>query len=130
MKDISLNIFNLPLETCSLNPLTGFFRNGCCDTGREDVGSHTVCAIMTEDFLLFSKTRGNDLITPRPEYDFKGLKPGDRWCLCALRWKEAYLAGCAPFIIPEATHKAALRYIDLEILIQYAHQDRDVAPDE
>lgn len=127
MKDTSLNIFDLPLETCSTNPLTGFFRNGCCDTGREDVGSHTVCAIMTEDFLLFSKSRGNDLITPRPEYDFKGLKPGDRWCLCALRWKEAYHAGCAPYIIPEATHKAALRYIELEILIQFAFKDKDLA---
>ncbi|GCD77090.1 hypothetical protein JCM31826_05720 [Thermaurantimonas aggregans] len=120
MIDSSLNIFDLPLEECSKKPLTGFFRNGCCDTGPEDVGCHTVCAVMTEEFLLFTRRLGNDLITPRPEYNFPGLKPGDRWCLCALRWKEAYDAGCAPYIIPEATHKAALRYIDIDILIQFA----------
>jgi uncharacterized protein (DUF2237 family) len=125
-KDPSLNIFELPLEPCSLKPKTGFFRNGCCDTAPEDVGCHTVCAVMTEEFLLFSRSRGNDLLTPRPEYDFPGLKPGDRWCLCALRWREAYHAGCAPLIIPTATHKAALRYIDMEILVQYSLRDKQI----
>lgn len=128
MKDTSLNIFELPLVECSVKPLTGYFRNGCCDTGPDDVGSHTVCAVMTEEFLLFSRSRGNDLITPRPEYNFPGLKPGDRWCLCALRWKEAYNHGCAPLIVPEATHKAALRYIDIEILIKYALKDKQIEP--
>jgi len=104
------NVLGEPLETCSLQPVTGYFRNGCCDTSREDVGSHTVCAVMTAGFLEFSKSRGNDLSTPVPEYGFPGLKPGDRWCLCAPRWQEAFRAQCAPRVVVRATHEGALAH--------------------
>ncbi|MEO1121181.1 MAG: DUF2237 domain-containing protein, partial [Pseudomonadota bacterium] len=97
--DQSINVLGAPLEPCSTAPLTGFFRNGCCDTGPMDQGMHTVCAVVTDAFLTFSKSRGNDLSTPRPEYGFDGLKEGDRWCLCAMRWVEAYEAGVAPKVI-------------------------------
>ncbi len=117
-----LNVFGEPLIPCSSNPLTGFFRDSCCKTCAEDIGSHTVCAIMTAEFLEFSKNRGNDLITPKPEYNFPGLKPGDKWCLCALRWKEAFLFGCAPKVILEATNEKALEIIDIKHLIQYAYK--------
>lgn len=100
--------------------MTGFYRNGCCDTGEDDLGSHTVCAVMTEGFLRFSKDRGNDLSTPRPEFGFPGLNPGDKWCLCALRWLEAYQAECAPRVFLEATHEDALNLIPLEALISSA----------
>jgi uncharacterized protein (DUF2237 family) len=110
-----------PLEPCSLDPVTGFFRDGCCDTGPEDRGSHTVCARMTEAFLAFSKARGNDLSTPRPEFGFPGLKEGDSWCLCALRWREAYAAGKAPRVVLAATHERALEVVDLFDLKRYAH---------
>jgi uncharacterized protein (DUF2237 family) len=100
--------------------LTGFFRDGCCRTGDEDAGSHTVCAEMTAAFLAFSASRGNDLVTPRPAWGFPGLKPGDRWCLCALRWREAYEAGCAPPVILRATHQRALEVIPLAHLQQHA----------
>lgn len=104
----SRNVRGGPLETCSMTPRTGFFRNGCCDTGPEDHGSHTVCAVVSAEFLAFSKSAGNDLSTPRPEYGFPGLKSGDRWCLCAPRWQEALDVGVAPPIVLEATERAAL----------------------
>lgn len=110
------NVLGRPLETCGILPLTGFFRTGCCETGPEDVGSHTVCAMMTEEFLAFSRSRGNDLSTPMPEHGFPGLKPGDRWCLCAARWREAYLAGVAPMVVLAATHEDALETVPLEEL--------------
>lgn len=105
---------------CSTKPMTGFFRNGCCDTAANDVGTHTVCAIVTTEFLDFSKSRGNDLSTPRPEFGFQGLKDGDRWCLCALRWKEAYDAGCAPRVVLQATNLATLKLVPLEALKAHA----------
>jgi uncharacterized protein (DUF2237 family) len=114
------NVLGGPLDTCSLAPMTGFFRNGCCDTSREDVGSHTVCAVMTAAFLAFSKKAGNDLSTPMPEYGFPGLNPGDRWCLCAPRWQEALEAGAAPRVVLRATEESALRYCDLTDLKRHA----------
>jgi len=115
-----VNVFGEPLETCSTAPMTGFYRNGCCSTGPEDIGRHTVCCEMTADFLAFSKSRGNDLSTPMPEYSFPGLKPGDRWCLVAARWAEAYAAGMAPRVYLRATHRAALRFASIEMLKAYA----------
>lgn len=100
--------------------MTGFFRDGCCNTGPMDRGVHTVCARVTADFLDFSKARGNDLSTPRPEFQFPGLKPGDKWCLCASRWAEAYEAGMAPKVVLEATHEATLSIVPLEVLKQFA----------
>ena len=114
------NVLGGPLQPCSVSPLTGFYRDGCCNTGREDVGVHTVCAVMTADFLAFSKAQGNDLSTPMPEYGFAGLKPGDRWCLCAARWKEALDAGSAPKVVLEATHAVTLQVVPLEELKKYA----------
>jgi len=107
------NILGSNLEVCSLNPITGFTRSGCCETGPEDLGQHTLCAEVTDEFLQFSKLQGNDLMTPRPEFNFTGLKPGDRWCLCASRWLEALEEGIAPPVILEATHEKALEIIDL-----------------
>ena len=115
-----LNIFNEPLEACSFDPVTGFFRSGCCETSEQDTGSHTVCAIMTEEFLKFSKSKGNDLSTPVPAFDFPGLNSGDRWCLCAARWLEAYEAGSAPTIIARATHKRALEIIPIEVIKEFS----------
>ena len=115
-----LNIFNEPLEACSFDPVTGFFRSGCCETSEQDTGSHTVCAIMTEEFLKFSKSKGNDLSTPVPAFDFPGLKTGDRWCLCAARWLEAYEAGSAPSIIAKATHRRAIETIPMEVIKEFA----------
>ena len=100
--------------------MTGFYRDGCCKTGLDDIGTHTVCAVMTEEFLNFTKSKGNDLSTPVPDYHFPGLKPGDRWCLCASRWHEAYLAGMAPRLILEATHEKTLQYVSFEVLEEYA----------
>ena len=105
---------------CSTDPLTGFYRDGCCRTGPEDVGLHTVCAVMTEDFLAFSKARGNDLSTPRPQWNFPGLQAGDQWCLCALRWVEALQAGCAPRIVLAATHFSMLEHAELDVLKAHA----------
>jgi len=119
-EDGARNVLGGELESCSLSPLTGFFRNGCCETGPEDVGMHTVCAVMTADFLLFSKNVGNDLSTPRPELGFPGLKPGDRWCLCAPRWKQALDAGMAPEVVLEATHEEVLAIAPLSVLKAYA----------
>jgi uncharacterized protein (DUF2237 family) len=114
------NVLGERLELCSLEPVTGFFRDGCCNTGREDIGSHTVCAVMTADFLAFSKSRGNDLSTPMPQFGFHGLKPGDRWCLCAPRWQEAFEAGQAPRVVLRATHEGALDYCSLGDLKRFA----------
>lgn len=114
------NVLGTTLQPCSLDPLTGFTRTGCCETGPEDIGSHTVCVQATEEFLVFSKMRGNDLSTPRPEYGFEGLQPGDRWCLCAARWQEAAEAGIAPPVILEATHERALEIVDLGDLEYHA----------
>ncbi|MCB0995356.1 MAG: DUF2237 domain-containing protein [Acidimicrobiales bacterium] len=117
---MATNVEGGPLEPCSLDPLTGFYRNGCCDTGGDDVGVHVVCAVMTDDFLEFSRSRGNDLSTPRPEFGFSGLVPGDRWCLCASRWQEALEAGSAPSVVLEATHIQALEWVDLSDLRTHA----------
>ena len=115
-----LNLFNEIIEECSCEPLTGFFRTGCCDTSDKDLGSHTVCALMTEDFLQFSIAKGNDLSTPVPQYNFPGLKEGDRWCLCANRWLEAYKSDSAPAIIAKATNLKALDIIPMEIIKEFA----------
>src|SRR5215469_7001862 len=116
----SRNVLGSRLESCSVKPMTGFFRNGCCDTSPADVGSHTVCVVMTDEFLKFSKAQGNDLSTPMPDYGFPGLKAGDRWCLCAPRWQEAFEAGQAPRVVLRATHEGALRYCELADLKRYA----------
>ena len=115
-----LNILGKPLQICSLDPLTGYFRDGCCNTDVGDIGSHTVCAEMTEEFLTFSKNRGNDLSTPKPEFGFDGLKPGDRWCLCASRWLEAANEGKAPSIVANCTNEAALTIIPKSLLMKHA----------
>ena len=116
----SRNVLGGTLDICSTQPMTGFFRNGCCDTGAEDLGSHTVCAVMTAEFLAFSRSAGNDLSTSRPEFGFAGLKPGDRWCLCAPRWQEALDAGAAPRVVLRATHEGALEHCALEDLKRHA----------
>jgi hypothetical protein len=116
----SRNVFGETLEPCSTKPMTGFFRDGCCDTGPEDVGSHTVCTMMTDEFLAFSRSRGNDLSTPMPDFGFPGLKAGDRWCLCAPRWQEAFEAGSAPRVVLRATHGDALAYCSLADLKRHA----------
>ncbi len=118
------NVLGDELEPCGTDPVTGFYRDGCCSTGPEDVGSHTVCAVMTEEFLAFSKAAGNDLSTPRPEWGFEGLRPGDRWCLCASRWLEAHVAGRSPEIVLGATHARALELVPIELLTA-----RSLAPD-
>lgn len=120
MDDLAHNVLGGELQACSFDPLTGFFRDGCCHTGDQDQGSHLVCARVTREFLDFSRKRGNDLITPRPEMRFAGLKPGDRWCLCVTRWLEALQAGVAPPVVLEATHEKALKHIALEVLQQHA----------
>lgn len=117
--DDSINVLGGPLESCSFDPVTGFFRDGHCNTCAADQGSHTVCAIMTAEFLAFSKYLGNDLSTPRPEFRFPGLNPGDQWCLCAARFLQAHEEGCAPQVNLSATHKAALEIVPLDILQQY-----------
>lgn len=114
------NVLGTPLVPCSLDPKTGFYRDGCCHTGAGDMGVHVVCAEMTAAFLAFTRAQGNDLSTPVPAYQFPGLKPGDRWCLCASRWQEALEAGAAPPVILEATHAAALEYVSLAQLQQHA----------
>ena len=116
----SRNVFGGTLESCSINPMTGFFRNGCCDTSVEDGGSHSVCVIVSEAFLKFSASRGNDLSTPLPEYGFPGLKEGDRWCLCAPRWQEALEADHAPRVVLRATHEDALNHCALADLKRHA----------
>ena len=118
------NVLGGPLQACSFDPLTGFERTGCCETGPDDIGQHTVCARMTEEFLTFSLAHGNDLVTPRPQWRFVGLEPGDRWCVCAARWLEAWEAGVAPPVVLEATHEAALLVVPLEVLRSCAWQAR------
>lgn len=120
MRDASINVLGGRLEPCSIAPVTGFFRNGCCDTGPADRGLHTVCAVMTAEFLAVSKYLGNDLSTPRPEFGFAGLKPGDRWCLCAARFLQAHEEGAAPDLHLAATHRRTLDVVPLEILRRYA----------
>lgn len=120
MKVASINVLGEPLEPCSTKPMTGFYRNGCCDTGASDRGMHTVCAVMTAEFLAFSKYLGNDLSTPRPEFGFPGLKPGDQWCLCASRFLQAHEEGAAPQIKLKSTHAETLRVVAAEILQLYA----------
>lgn len=115
-----LNVLGGPLLTCSDQPVTGFFRDGCCNTSEDDFGSHTVCVVLTEEFLAYSKGAGNDLSTPRPEFDFPGLKAGQRWCLCAARWVEAWRAGKAPKVSLNSTNQAALEIIPLDLLKQHA----------
>ena len=118
--DESKNVFDEPLLSCSESPVTGFFRDGCCNTSDEDFGSHTVCVEVTQDFLDYSRFRGNDLSTPMPDFGFPGLQAGDRWCLCASRWLEAYEQGMAPKIFLTRTHKRALEIVELEKLKEYA----------
>jgi hypothetical protein len=120
VKQPSINVLGQPLEPCSTQPLTGFYRDGRCDTGFEDTGLHVVCAQVTGEFLAFSQAAGNDLSTPRPEFGFPGLRPGDRWCVCATRWKEALEAGVAPPVVLEATHVGALDIIPLDDLRRHA----------
>ena len=117
---VQRNVYGEPLQSCSDRPLTGFYRSGCCHTGPEDHGLHTVCIEVTAEFLAFSKARGNDLSTPQPDFDFPGLKPGDRWRLCAARWREALEAGSAPRVILGATHEATLEIVELKDLKRYA----------
>ena len=119
MEEKQKNVLGFDLATCGMDPVTGFYRDGCCNTGNGDIGTHTVCAIVTSKFLEYSKEQGNDLTTPRPEFNFKGLKDGDSWCLCALRWKEAYKAGCAPRVKLTATNIKTLEYIKLDDLKSY-----------
>ncbi|MCI5080347.1 MAG: DUF2237 domain-containing protein [Saprospiraceae bacterium] len=114
------NVFGEALESCCTDPMTGFYRDGKCETGPQDRGIHVVCAVVTKEFLEYSKSRGNDLITPMPMYNFPGLQPGDGWCLCAARWKEAYEAGVAPPVKLEATHEAALKIVSMEMLLEKA----------
>lgn len=114
------NVLGGPLASCSTSPLTGFFRDGCCRTGPHDVGMHTVCAVMTPEFLEFTVGAGNDLVTPHPEWDFPGLVAGDRWCLCAARWLEAFHAGKAPLVVLEATHEKSLDVVPFELLQKHA----------
>ena len=117
---IQRNVLGGPLGRCSDKPLTGFFRDGCCNTSEEDLGSHTICVVLTAQFLQFSKVRGNDLSTPRPEFDFPGLNPGDRWCLCAARWREAFQGGMAPQVVLNACNEMALEIVSLDDLKRFA----------
>lgn len=114
------NVLGEALLACSFDPLTGYFRDGCCNTAAEDTGTHVICARVTAEFLAFSRERGNDLVTPKPQWRFPGLRPGDRWCLCAHRWKEAMLAGMAPPVVLESTHERALQFVALEDLRRHA----------
>ena len=114
------NVLGTELQTCSTEPMTGFYRDGCCQTGPQDVGLHLVCCVMTADFLAFSKARGNDLVTPIPAYGFPGLEAGDRWCLCSERWLEALTAGVAPLVVLQSTNEKVLRHIDLATLQEHA----------
>ncbi len=119
---MATNVLGTELQSCSLDPVTGWYRDGCCNTGSGDVGVHVVCARVTADFLEFSKEQGNDLSTPNPAFGFKGLEPGDQWCLCATRWKDAYNAGKAPAVVLEATHLTALEWMTLAELKEHEYQ--------
>lgn len=116
----SLNVLGTPLKSCSTDPITGYFRNGCCETGPSDRGRHIVCAVMTDEFLDYSKAQGNDLSTPIPQFNFPGLNAGDQWCLCMERWREAHKAGKAPKVVLAATHQIALERVQLSVLEQIA----------
>jgi uncharacterized protein (DUF2237 family) len=118
--EIPKNVLGGPLQSCSERPLTGFYRDGCCNTGDDDLGAHVVCVRVTAEFLAFSQARGNDLTTPHPEFGFRGLKPGDKWCLCAARWVEALEEGLAPQLVLAATHEVMLEYAPLDELKKYA----------
>ena len=118
--DESLNVFDEPLEICGADPITGFYRDGCCNTGRDDAGSHTICVLATQEFLEYSRFKGNDLSTPAPQFGFPGLQPGDSWCLCAARWLEACKQGMAPKVYLQRTHKKALEIVPLELLREFA----------
>ena len=120
MAMVARNVLGSELILCSHDPLTGYFRDGCCNTDASDRGSHVVCAVVTDEFLEYSKSRGNDLSTPRPEYRFPGLKDGDRWCLCAMRWREALSEGIAPDVVLECTHEKALAFVSLDHLLAHA----------
>jgi uncharacterized protein len=119
------NVFGTPLESCGTDPLTGFYRDGCCETGPDDLGVHTVCVVATEEFLAFSRAAGNDLSTPRPEFRFPGVRPGDRWCVCASRWREAWQAGKAPPVVLTATHEATLEFVPLSVLVKHAWKEAE-----
>lgn len=121
----SKNVFGESIQTCSNDPITGFYRNGCCDSKKDDQGDHMVCAVMTEEFLHFSKSKGNDLSTPVPQYNFPGLNPGDQWCLCVERWKEAYDEGVAPKVALEATNELALEVVSMEMLLEHVYKKTD-----
>ena len=120
-----INVLGEPIQPCSHDPLTGFYRSGCCETGDDDRGVHTICVIATEEFLEFSKSVGNDLSTPMPHFNFQGLKPGNQWCLCALRWVQALKMGAAPKVVLKSTHMRTLNYVSLDILKQYAIDWKD-----
>ena len=122
---IARNVFGEPLVPCSFSPLTGYFRDGCCKTDEHDVGTHVVCAVMSTEFLEFSRSRGNDLITPRPEWRFPGLRAGDQWCLCANRWKEAYAAAVAPAVVLESTNHSVLEIIELAVLLRFSFSNHE-----
>jgi uncharacterized protein len=124
-KSVGKNVLGQPLAVCGCNPMTGFFRDGCCNTGPADLGVHTICCVVDESFLAASKALGNDLSTPMPQYGFSGLKPGDRWCVCAARWLQVQQAGAACPVVLEATHENTLKIVPFELLIQYA-----VIPDQ
>lgn len=117
------NVLGSKLEVCCTSPMTGFYRNGCCETGPQDTGTHVICAQVTQEFLTYTKSKGNDLSTPVPMFDFPGLKPGDKWCLCASRWQEAWQNGTAPPVVLSATHEVALEYVPLEVLQEYAVEE-------
>ena len=119
------NVLGEELQICCISPMTGFYRNGWCDTGEQDVGVHTVCVVATEEFLAFSRSMGNDLSTPMPAFDFPGVRPGDKWCLCAARWQEALDAGMAPAVVLEATHKATLEYVSIDDLMKHQYVEDD-----
>lgn len=123
---MATNVFGELLIPCSSKPMTGFYRDGCCNTGEDDFGVHTVCVEVTAEFLEFSKRMGNDLSTPHPEFQFPGLQPGDRWCLCASRWVEAWKAGMAPKVLLEATHERTLDFIELDVLVKFAVKSVDI----
>lgn len=120
------NIYGENLIPCSTKPMTGFYRNGCCETDEDDTGVHSICVVVTKDFLFYSQSIGNDLVTPMPEWNFPGLVPGDHWCLCASRWVEAWRAGVAPLVVMEATHEKTLELIPLSVLVKFAYKIPDM----
>ena len=122
MSGTVLNVLGKPLKQCSCKPLTGWHRDGCCNTDASDLGQHTICSVVTDSFLSYSKAQGNDLSSPMPEYGFEGLKSGDHWCICAPRWKQAFEDGMAPFVCLDSTHISALNCVGIELLLQYEYK--------